>query len=151
VRGYARPAIRCNPARAVGPRASSDPAPAAASQGRPPPGTVSDPPWFPHPSPFVWLFCKTRSKIVTISNSNVAAGFGSTQASQAKSRGCNRTRIIWRQHCTAPFMYIYVSYAELISKLIDLERCFLINSYHRRNSRKVYRKKKADRSNRSRL
>jgi len=56
------PAIRCNPGRAVGPRASSGPAPVAAFREQPPPGTISDPPWFPHPSPFVWPFCKTRKQ-----------------------------------------------------------------------------------------
>lgn len=62
MRGCATPAIRCSPGRAVGPRAFSGPAPVAASRGRPPPGTISDPPWFPHPSPFVWPFCKTRKR-----------------------------------------------------------------------------------------
>lgn len=146
MRGCARPATRCNPGLAVGPRASSGPAPAAASRGRPPPGTVSDLPWFPHPSPFVWLFCKTNREIATISNDgDRARTFEDTQASQAKSRILpGISQIYWYSTAQPRFIFMYMSafYVRLIStlsesKLIGWERYFLIvDSRHRKNSRK---------------
>lgn len=84
MRECATPTTRCSPGRAVGPRASSGRAPVAASRGQPPPGTISDPPWFPHPSPFVWPFCKTRRRSYGQRDESQKVLFKNAQANQAE-------------------------------------------------------------------
>lgn len=100
MRECATPAIRCSPGRAVGPPASSGPTPVAASRGRPPPGTISDPPWFPYPSPFVWLFCKTKKPVAPIKRKPQDTSHGgdhqkrSSQSSITTGVACKRRKCI---------------------------------------------------------
>lgn len=61
-------AIRYNLGLAVNPRASLGPALVVASRGQPLLNIVSDPPWFLHPFPFVWLFCNEKSIIESVRN-----------------------------------------------------------------------------------
>lgn len=95
------PATRCNPDRAVDPRASSGPAPAAASRERPPPGTALDPPWFPHPSPFVWLFCKNKTgeigRVIRRKNAKYKNSAGS-RVNQKKKKKKTAKKQIKRNH-----------------------------------------------------
>lgn len=71
MRGYVTLAIRYSLGLAVSPRASSGPAPVVASRERPLLSIISDPPWFPHPFPFVWLFYNEKKKSIVGSTRDV--------------------------------------------------------------------------------